>query len=83
MLGYKMIHLWLHSSYASLNIFVLDCNIAGFCILLFETRNKNLIHVYEEPILKVMPPDVNWKYVKSQSHQDIEQIKLKNLFWEQ
>ena len=47
-----MIHLQLHSSYVLLHLFPLDRNMAGFCILLSETRNNTLFHLYEEPGLK-------------------------------
>ena len=47
-----MIHLQLYSSYAFLHLFPLDRKMAGFCILLSETRNNTLLHLYEEPSLK-------------------------------
>ena len=56
-----MIPLKLPSSYVFLYHFLLDSNMPGFCSLLSETRNNTLFHVYEEPSLKVMPSDVNWK----------------------
>ena len=52
---------------------------AGFCILLSETRSNTLFHVHEEPSLEVTPPDVKWEYVKSQPHKDSEKIKLEIL----
>ena len=62
------------------NIFLLlESNMAGFCILLSETRSNTLFHVHEEPSLEVTPPDVKWEYVKSQPHKDSEKIKLEIL----